>query len=184
MADGGNVTQYTCYGGTNQKWKLSTEENTSPPANYFYTADQGEADFVGNTADYYFERIEGYIYSTDEPGTSPLHRLFHPRPDHVMTSGAETNRMIATGYSDDGVKGYILTEAAVGQSHYSSGVTGRPVSAARDRAFSLFVSRAAAAPRPETVGPARRPQHHPCLHNRARTDCVHSGIDSTTQDPR
>ena len=62
------------------------EEVPLDHAQDLYAADEVEATAVGNSADYVYERIEEYIYSTAQPGTSLLHRLFHPRPDHVLAS--------------------------------------------------------------------------------------------------
>ncbi len=50
----------------------------------------------------------------DNPRTAPLHRHFHPRPDHFLTSNQwESDRMPQKGYGYDGVKGYILDGTTV-----------------------------------------------------------------------
>ena len=72
---------------------------------HFYTTDVNEKN---NAYGYAFERIEAYIFSTQEPGTVPLYRLFNGIDHFYLIDSAErSTAMSLYGYVDEGIEGYV-----------------------------------------------------------------------------
>ena len=85
-----------------------------PETEHFYTASVDEANDV-IAKGYAFERVEGYIFTTAQPGSTALHRLSNCEPvaggcnrEHRYTiSVAAKNGLVEAGWSYDGVAGYV-----------------------------------------------------------------------------
>ena len=85
----------------------------APQTEHFYTTDAAEAAYVVNTLGYVEEGTgEGYLFTTPQPGTVPLYRLYWCSPtgdcDHLYTAwSTEKDQMIALGWGYDGIVGYV-----------------------------------------------------------------------------
>jgi hypothetical protein len=107
-----------------------TSATTSSSANYvplyrmygqgdhFYTTNAAEHASVSRAGAYKDEGIEGYLATTQVPGSTPLYRLIAQHGstlDHFYTASAsERQSAIQSGYRDEGVVGYIAQSQAPG----------------------------------------------------------------------
>lgn len=78
------------------------------------TLDEDERDTLVEAG--YLWRVAGYAYplGTEESGLTPLYRSFHSGvSDHLFTADAvEHAAAVASGYTSEGVGGYVFTTAA------------------------------------------------------------------------
>jgi len=83
-----------------------------PQTDHFYTTSATEEAFVRDNG-WVFERVEGYIYPTQKPGTVPFYRVSRWYPstgdlEHFYTTSASTRASyLAQGWTADPLAGYV-----------------------------------------------------------------------------
>jgi len=83
-----------------------------PQTDHFYTISSADESYVLSNG-WVFERIEGYAYPTQKPGTVPLYRLNQWFPatsdlEHFYTtSTAARDGKLQQGWASDGIVGYV-----------------------------------------------------------------------------
>jgi Repeat of unknown function (DUF5648) len=81
----------------------------APQFEHFYTHITSEWQFLEQNG-YIYERIEGNIFTTQKPGSTPLHRftLFNPsNSDLQHLHSINRNDPYASGMTYEGVVGYV-----------------------------------------------------------------------------
>ena len=97
-----------------------------PETDHFYTIQQSDADLVASLG-WGFEGNACFVYPYQAAETSPMYRvsLWNPTNGdlvHSFTlSSYERDSFVAQGWSNDGVAGYVYTQAAVSAPTCSSG---------------------------------------------------------------
>lgn len=85
---------------------------------HFYTTNAAEHASVSRAGVYKDEGIEGYLATTQVPGSTPLYRLVARHGsglDHFYTTSAsERQSAMRSGYRDEGVAGYIASSQLPG----------------------------------------------------------------------
>ena len=74
---------------------------------HLLTTSQSEASSSGLRA----EGVEGYVASSQQPGTIPLYRLLssNGRSHFYTTDAGERSRLLQSGFHDEGIVGYVAT---------------------------------------------------------------------------
>ncbi len=97
-----------------------------PETDHFYTIQQSDADFVASLG-WGFEGNACFIYPYQAAETSPMYRVSSWNPTngdlvHSFTlSSYERDSFVAQGWSNDGVAGYVYTQATAAVPTCSSG---------------------------------------------------------------
>jgi hypothetical protein len=87
-----------------------------PQTDHFYTTSAAEEALVTDSG-WVFERNEGYLYSTQVPGSIALYRVNRFTPEtgdqvHKYTTNySEVNSLVAAGWKLDTVAGYLYPQA-------------------------------------------------------------------------
>lgn len=95
------------YGGvlTNFLWRLQSKSDNR----HFYTIDHNELVTLYHSGQYIFEGAIGYVYKTQQPGSSPLFHYYKTsNGEHYFTADQnEANSLAGNGWTYSGVTGYV-----------------------------------------------------------------------------
>lgn len=81
---------------------------------HFYTVSATERDFAVSSRGFNYERVEGFVSTSNFVGSKSLYRLYHATNDvHFYTTVvSERDAKIAAGYTLEGVTGYVYSTQA------------------------------------------------------------------------